>query len=278
MSPPTESAFDLSAFGGDWASQGPDPSEAPARQADALSSGTLDLGAFGMFGGEEPAAEPAPQPVSSTLDTGMLDLAAFGMDSGVAHAPAPAQESDRPSEAASSGMLDLAAFGMAEMSPAPQPAPAPAAASPRAEEPQLPRLRALGCAGRLPPAAGSQLDSQSVLESIEHLRTREGKLSADGSSGDSAADLLEACLVPPPLLVGVQQRVDAGGASYLRLLHGAVAQCLGAGHQAIGRAVLQGEREPFGLLPLLGPEACLWALCSGEGGGVRNTNGILLTS
>ncbi|KAK2077699.1 hypothetical protein QBZ16_004545 [Prototheca wickerhamii] len=207
---------------------------------DALSSGTLDLGAFGMFGGEEPAAEPAPQPVSSTLDTGMLDLAAFGMDSGAAHAPAPAQELVRPSEAASTGMLDLAAFGMAEMSPAPQPAPAPAVASPRAEEPQLPRLRALGCVGRLPPAAGSQVDSQAVLESIEHLRTREGKLSADGSPGDSAADLLEACLVPSPLLVGVQQRVDAGGASYLRLLHGAVAQSseeamLEAGLELVGR-------------------------------------------
>jgi hypothetical protein len=77
--------------------------------ADALSSGQLDMAAFGMGGGgfDEPPLPPPP------MASGLLDMAAFGMEAPAPAAPAPA------APLADSGLLDMATFGMAMKPPSP---------------------------------------------------------------------------------------------------------------------------------------------------------------
>ena len=105
---------------------------APLR--DALSSGMLDMSAFGGDSGGLPAA-PAPEQQQQQPASGGFDLSAFGDFGGGAAAalePEPVvQQAPLPAAAAAvadpmaSGMLDLAAFGMGP--PEPEQAAAPAA-------------------------------------------------------------------------------------------------------------------------------------------------------
>ncbi|GFR41681.1 hypothetical protein Agub_g2427 [Astrephomene gubernaculifera] len=105
----------------------------PQRQPpSALETGTLDMSAFGVFGGfgAEPAPPPPPPPLAAqmvrsqqgALDTGMLNMSAFA---GFGAEPPPPPRPSPPKSALESGTLDFSAFsgfgGFAVDPPPPSP-------------------------------------------------------------------------------------------------------------------------------------------------------------
>ena len=115
--------LDMSAFGGAFGGMTSAPASEQQQQQQQQASGGFDLSAFGDFGGAAAAPEPellrpAP-PAADPMSSGMLDLAAFGMG---LPPPAEPQQAERAAAAAAdmgSGLLDLAAFGMALPTPDP---------------------------------------------------------------------------------------------------------------------------------------------------------------
>ncbi len=166
---------------------------------DALSSGQLDMAAFGMAGGfGEPAAAPPP------MESGLLDMADFGMEapapglpveSGLLDMAALGMVMEPPSPPAqqqqqvASGALDMAAFGL-ELPAAPAPTPAPAPPVEKAAE----------AAAELPPPAQPVVPAAALrpvpAEVAAALRTLLSGAAAAAAAADPLAEFNRSTRVP----------------------------------------------------------------------------------
>ncbi|KAG2488583.1 hypothetical protein HYH03_012902 [Edaphochlamys debaryana] len=183
------------------------PPLAPAPPSGALNTGTLDMSAFGDFGGGVSVSSPPPPPPAakpamkaSSLETGALDMSAFGGFGGFGGG-APAEEEDPPPpppvQSLHTGMLDMSAFGdfgATAAPPPPPPPPAPVhALRASALETGTVDMSAFGSFGGAPPAAPQPPVAVPAAPSASALETGTLDMSAFGDFGGVSSSA-----APPP--------------------------------------------------------------------------------